>query len=367
MAHRFSRPLRLVPLALVLSAKIGLVELTVLEVSLAAPPAMAQSESAQARSLFRAARRLMDKQNFSEACPKLQESLRLDPGMGTQFNLAHCWEKLGLTASAWGLFLDVAAAAQQTGQRKREHAARERAEALEPKLSRLRIDVRSPAPGMKVQRAGEEVGQGAWGTDMPIDPGSYHIEASAPDKRPWSGDVVIAEPGQTVPIEIPELEDIAPVVVEAPEPTPAATVMEDEGTESHGAGRVVATVLLAGLGVGGIVTGTVFGLQARKETNASRALCTGGDTGRVCNRDRDLPNFDGGTAEQGELQDHRDKASRAALFSYVAFGVGGAALVGSTILLLTGSSDSSSESSSAAEFTPAFGPDYAGLGVSGRF
>jgi serine/threonine-protein kinase len=311
----------------------------------------------------------MDKQKFAEACPKLQESLRLDPGMGTQFNLAHCWEKLGLTASAWGLFLDVAAAAQQTGQRKRERAARERAAALEPQLSRLRIDVPSPAPGMKVQRAGEEVGQGAWGTDMPIDPGTYAIEASAPEKRPWSGEVVIAEPGKTVPIEVPALEDLAPVVVEAPEPQPAPVVMEDKGTASSGAGRVVATVLLGGLGVGGVVTGTIFGLEARSETNAARSLCTGGADGALCDRDREQPNFDGGVAEEGELQNHREEADRAALISYVAFGVGGAALIGSAILLFTGSSgdDSSGDGPSEAELRPTFGPDYAGFAVSGRF
>src|SRR5262245_32588034 len=74
--------------------------------------AVAQSDSAGARALFAEGRALMDKDRYEEACPKFEESLRLDPGMGTQFNLAHCWEKLGRTASAWALFLDVAAAAR---------------------------------------------------------------------------------------------------------------------------------------------------------------------------------------------------------------------------------------------------------------
>ena len=52
------------------------------------------STSTQARALFREARKLMDKGKFEEACPKLEASLRLDDGMGTRFNLAHCLEKL---------------------------------------------------------------------------------------------------------------------------------------------------------------------------------------------------------------------------------------------------------------------------------
>src|SRR4051794_25809493 len=71
--------------------------------------ASAQSESAAARALFAEARKLMAAERYDEACPKFEESLRLDQGIGTQFNLAHCWEKQGRTASAWGMFLDVAA------------------------------------------------------------------------------------------------------------------------------------------------------------------------------------------------------------------------------------------------------------------
>ena len=68
-----------------------------------AQPAQAQSDSAAARALFAEGRNLMADERYAEACPKFEESLRLDHGMGTQFNLAHCWEKLGRTASAWSM------------------------------------------------------------------------------------------------------------------------------------------------------------------------------------------------------------------------------------------------------------------------
>jgi hypothetical protein len=335
-----------------------------------APAASAQSSSAQARSLFREARRLMDKKNYAPACPKFEESLRLDPGMGTQFNLAHCWEMIGRTASAWGLFLDVAAAAEASGQRKRERAARERAAALEAQLSRLQIDVPHPAPGMTVLRAGEEVGPAAWGTAIALDPGTHSIEVNAPGKRPWSGEVVVDQPGVTVPLEIPSLEDIEPAVaVEEPEPerppAPAARVEADTG----GGGRLAAMLALTGVAVGGIATGAVYGLAWKDATAAARQLCTGGAGGNECVRDAALPAYDGGGAEERELLAHRDDAKRSAVITYVAFGVGAAAAVASGVLLLTGSSSERDVSSDGVEATvaPSLAPELTGIVVNGRF
>jgi hypothetical protein len=288
--------------------------------------------------------------------------------MGTQFNLAHCWEKIGLTASAWGLFLDVAAAAESSGQRKRDRAARQRAAALEPKLSRLRIDVVAPVPGLKIMRAGEEVGQGAWDTAVPIDPGTYPIEASAPDKQAWAGEVVVEKPGETASIEVPPLQDLAPPVVEAPAPepeaAPAPVAIEDQGS---GAGRTVATLLLSAVAVGGIATGVVFAIQSKNETDAAKKLCTGGEDGATCARGLELPGFDGGVAERDEALGHRDDAKRAALISYVGLGVGAAALVGSTIMLLTGSGGEGGEEARDAQLAPVLGPEFAGLSLSGQF
>ena len=110
---------------------LGAASIAAIALSLA-PSAAAQTASAAARTLFHEARTLMDKGRHVEACPKLEESLRLDHGIGTQFNLAHCWEKLGRTASAWGLFMDAASASAAAGQRKRAKAAEQRAASLEP-------------------------------------------------------------------------------------------------------------------------------------------------------------------------------------------------------------------------------------------
>ena len=82
--------------------------------------AIGQVDSAAARALFDEGRRLASQGKYDAACPKFEESQKLDPGMGTLFNLADCVEHLGRTATAWVWFREVGDAANRAGQADRE-------------------------------------------------------------------------------------------------------------------------------------------------------------------------------------------------------------------------------------------------------
>jgi hypothetical protein len=319
--------------------------------------AHAQTDSAAARALFSDARTLMEAERYEEACPKFEESLRLDNGMGTQFNLAHCWEKLGRTASAWALFLDVAAAARAGNQPQREAAARERAKALEGKLTRLRIDVVDPAPGMKIERDGQDVGKAAWGTDVPIDPGQHVIVASAPGKKSWSNETQVPASARTLAVKVPALEDV-PVPTspaqDAQSTGMAAPVEADVSAPAGGGGsgqRVVGLVL-GGVGLAGIATGTIFGLQSRSDNAKLEKLCLDGG-GNTCASPED----------EARYNSIHDDAVRERLYGFIGFGVGGAALVTGIVLYLTADDGTAS----AMNVVPLLTGDGGGLGLSGRF
>src|SRR5690349_20750961 len=86
----------------------------------------AATPMAPARQAFMEGRKLAQAGDYAAACPKFEESLRLEVGVGPQFNLADCWEHIGRTASARALFLGAAASAKAVGQADREQVLRER-------------------------------------------------------------------------------------------------------------------------------------------------------------------------------------------------------------------------------------------------
>lgn len=235
---------------------------------LVAPAVMAEpsaSQRATAEAMFQQATKLMDEQHYREACEKFAASQELDPGLGTQLYLADCYDRAGRTASSWALFREVEDRAGRANQADRARIARERAEALEGKLSRLELHVSAShqVAGLELVSGGSPVPRASWNTALPVDPGVLRIEARAPGKKPWSTQITVAPGPSRRALEIPALAN-APVVKRATEPTAAAP----SSSAQRSAGIVVGAAGLIGLAVGGY-----FGYSAYARNQESKGEC----------------------------------------------------------------------------------------------
>lgn len=206
--------------------------------ALLASPAIAEpsrEDRAAALALFDEGRKLLAEKKFAEACPKLEASMRLDPGIGTLFNLSDCYEQIGRIASAWSGFRDVAAQARATSQDVREKLARERAAALESKLSRVRIVVPAElaSSALTITRDGVPLPSSLVGTPIPMDPGTHTLRITAEGKEPWETKITLRPDGKTVDVQVPALAPAAPGATTAPTATaPASTTSEPAGSPS---------------------------------------------------------------------------------------------------------------------------------------
>lgn len=238
-----------------------------------ARPAAAGDGAAAAEVMFSEGKRLAQEGNYAAACPQFEESQKLDPGVGTLYRLADCYERIGRTASAWAAFLEVASSAKASGQQARADDAKSRASALESTLSRLVIRVVEPsAPALVVKRGDVVVGRAQWGTSLPVDPGEVAVEASAPGRASWRGVAVVPVRGASQ-IDIPVLEA-------APAPPPTALPETKAGgapdrvveRAPFGTQRTIAVVAGA-TAVVALGIGTIFGLRSMSKKSSADEHC----------------------------------------------------------------------------------------------
>lgn len=236
---------------------------------------------ARAQQLFDSALADAAAGNFAAACPKFLASQEADPKTSTLLNLAACYEKNGQTASAWGAFREAEGLARKLGRADFERTARAGADALEPKLVRLTIEVpeASRVAGLEISRDGAKLSPGEWGVGIPVDPGVHDVIARAEGRAPWSSRAAVQERSErvTVPVlaELPRAAEPPPSLVEPrlaplpPSPPPSWwTPLRTTGVVALGAGGA------------GLVAGAVVGLVANGRYDQARASCT--DAPRGC-------------------------------------------------------------------------------------
>jgi serine/threonine-protein kinase len=242
--------------------------------------ASAQTDKAAAEALFREGMRLSKAGSYAEACPKLEESQRLEPSLGVQYYLADCFDKIGRSASAWANFVEVANKARLAGETSKEETARKRADELEPKLARLSVEVEDgKRPGLVVKRGALALGSGQWGIPVPVDPGSYELHASAPGHQDWSKTIEV-KPGAALVERVPSLQPLPP---QATALAPPAATTPLAPTEL--AGKPVSStqgtvgIVVAAVGVVALGTSGVLALMASSANSSSKepGLCLDND------------------------------------------------------------------------------------------
>jgi hypothetical protein len=222
--------------------------------------AFAQSagDKAAAEALYIEGTKLMVSGDYASACPKLAESERLDPGIGTALFLADCYEKMGKTASAWAQFREAEDLASRQGDAKRAEVAKKHADRLEPSLLRLTIAVSAggDVAGLEVKRDRAIVGRGQLQEAVPVDPGNHTVSATAPKKKTWTTTVAVKDAATSV--LVPALVDDPDAIARQSEPTGA-------DREDPAKARKIVGLAVAGAGVVGVGFSLVLGFAAQSK------------------------------------------------------------------------------------------------------
>ncbi len=307
---------------------------------------------AVAEALFRDGTQLLTAGRVEEACPKLAESQRLNPALGTLFYLAACHERQGLTASAWSEFSSATAWAQRSNQPERVAFGRKHLAQLEPKLSTVVLSADS-VPGLELRVDDGLLGAAAIGTALPVDPGSHTIEARAPGFRPWRTAIEVAPEAEKLTVNVPPLVALpasSPHAADTPASSASDRAAHPESSQPASDSHLLLWTA-AGLAVAGIATGSVFGVLTFGMRDRATSECPGG----VCTGD--------GFA-------NIDRAKTDATISTVAFGVGLAAAAATGYLWFRGSASASPTLSAGGPsilVAPSISPYGAGVAVTAGF
>jgi hypothetical protein len=329
-----------------------------------------QEEAAEMR--FQEALQLMKVGNFAAACPKLVESQRMDPAVGTLLYLGECYDRNGQTALAWATFVAAAESARRDNQPDREKTALDRANDLIARVSKLTIKVPPEArvAGLQVKLDGAVMSEANWGVATALDPGDHIIEATAPGRMPWSSRVTIlprrTQPVLVVPVLAPETLDASwrpPMAGQTPPPQkqartdwtllPQRAPEADSGTNDGSTQRLIG-IAAGGVGVAGFAVGAIFGLVSKSKESDSLQYCS--------------PTDDTSCKHEGVVM--ITDAKRDARIANVGFVVGGLGLVTGAVLYLTAPQPNTSKSTtrtSDVRIAPLLAPTAAGVAVAGQY
>jgi hypothetical protein len=313
-------------------------------------------DDALSTELFNAGRDLMKRGDYAAACPKLAESVRLEPSVGALAKLAACEEHEKRLVSARAQWQKALNLARSMGDARAGEVSAEllRLDKLVPKIFFV-APASSVLPTDAVLHVDDlQMGIASLGVPIAVEPGLHAVSVTAPKKKTWSTSVESKPDGATTTVSIPALEpmpDLAePVpssVSGAPPDHQALPIRSDAppvvSARASSTQRYVGAAI-AGAGVVALGVGGFFGIQA------VRGRGDAGCAGTVCSSD----------ASAATLRDAKSAATASTAFLVV----GGALAAAGITWWLVAPSARSNERGSASR---ARGNERAGVGVSPSF
>jgi tetratricopeptide (TPR) repeat protein len=271
-------------------------------------------KAAEATKLFDQALALRKDEKFAEACALFQRSYDLDRAPGTALNVGDCAERDGKLAQAWALFDEAAREFERTNKASGAKLARDRADALAPKLAVVAVRVADPRlPGLVV-KIGEQIPTLAAEITLRLEPGPVVVSASAPGHLPFTVTAQAAA-GKRVDVAVPALR------------VEASAGPGGGGDQVNGGRRNpkrVKLALVVGAGGGALWIGSIaFGLSAKSQYNS--ALDSG-----ACTDQGDFVTC----TDPAEADKIRSAGTKADIGTGLAIG-GSALLVGAAVLYFT--------------------------------
>lgn len=307
---------------------------------LLALPSAAFADKPRADKLFEEGRRFLQRKEYQLACTAFEQSQEADPAIGTQLNIALCYEQWGKLANAYTVYVEVERVAKQKKDN-RAKQARKKLDELEPKLGRLRVSIPASADPYSIYLFdGKETEREALVEEQLLDAGTHTIEVRVAGAAPKTTTVDL-KGGERKTIE-PELP-VVPVIKVAPVETKPKVTMVVAGPRNKG--KLYGGIALTGAGLVTFGVASYVALVARSDYNDAIAMCPG----NVC-------------LLRGPYDATHDARSKANAMTFV--GVGGIALVGVGVyLLLTSKGDPITVEKVSAR--PIVSPEVVGLAIGG--
>ncbi len=302
----------------------------------------------KADSLFKQGKKLMGEKKYADACEAFEQSMKLDPGIGTELIIARCYEEWGKLAHAYKAYKSALKMAKEASDN-RADKIEGLLNQLDPTVPRLTMHVPKDADTSSVTIDGapvEDITQ-----PIVLDPGPHKVEYATAGGSKKSKTIPIEKGGNydanllDLPPKPGEVVDHKP----PPPPPPPPHVAESDPGKSYR----LAAYGLGGAGLIGIGVSSYLTLSAKSKYNDALKNHCGGMTN--------------GCDSIGLTQTH--DARHEANIATIVFSVGLAAVGGGVALYLLQphAAKGSEKADEALYLVPSVSPDGAGVVFGGGF